>query len=150
MVLGAVTLLAASRLEAQTATQVVRFRVLPASRAAVEPVTTPLSTRGTTPARAETRYAIGTTDANRKLIVSLDRAMPTGTSLSVALTPPSGAEASRPVVLDTVATDLLTSIPIAVESGLPVHYVLSAGPTSAPLDADDRTVTVTYTVLEQP
>jgi hypothetical protein len=147
---AAVLLCSASHLEAQTATQVVHFRVLPASRAAVEPVKSPLSMRGTTPAQGETRYAIGTTEPNRKLIASLDRAMPAGVSLSVALTPPSGAVASGPVVLDTVANDLLTSIPVAVESGLPVRYTLSAASPAAPLSTDERAVTVTYTVVEQP
>lgn len=149
-VVGAAALLcSANRLEAQTATQVVHFRVLPASRAAVEPVKTPLSTRGAG-AQAETRYAIGTSEPNRKLIVSLDRAMPRGVSLSVALTPPAGAVAPGPVALDTVATDLLTSVPVTAESGLPVRYILSADSPPAPLSADDRTITVTYTVVEQP
>lgn len=150
-VVGAAALFcSAERLDAQAATQVVHFRVLPASRAAVEPVRTPLSMRGATPAQAETRYAIGTTEPNRKLLASLDRAMPKGVSLTVALTPPAGAVAPVSVVLDTVATDLLTSVPVAVESGLPVRYTLSADSPPASLSADERVVTVTYTVVEAP
>jgi hypothetical protein len=150
-VAGAAALLcSASRLDAQTATQVVHFRVLPASRAAVEPVKTPLSTRGVGAAQAETRYAIGTTAPNRKLLASLGRPMPRGVSLSVALTPPSGAIARGPVALDTVATDLLTSVPVTAESGLPVHYILSADSPPVAASPEDRTVTVTYTVVEQP
>lgn len=147
---GAAFLISADHLEAQTATQVVHFRVLPASRAAVEPVKTPLSMRGAAPAQADTRYAIGTTEPNRKLIASLDRALPVGASLSVSLTPPSGAVAAGPVVLDTVATDLLTSIPVSVASDLPVRYTLRADTPSTPLAADERVVTVMYTVVEQP
>lgn len=150
IVLGVVALLVANRLDAQTATQVVRFRVLPASRAAIEPVTTPLSMRGAKSAEARTRYAFGTTEPNRKLLASLDRAMPGGITLSVSLTPPAGASTAGPVVLDTVATDLLTSIPVSAETGLPVRYTLSADSTPAPLGAEERTVTVTYTVVEQP
>jgi hypothetical protein len=149
LVLGAALCVATRHLEAQTATQVVRFRVLPASRAAVEPVTTPLSMRGAN-AAAETRYAIGTTAPNRKLLASLDRAMPTGVSLSVAFTPPTGATTSGPVVLDTIATDLLTSIPVATETGLPVRYTLSTDTAPARMGAEEREVTVTYTVVEQP
>lgn len=147
---AAALLLSANRLEAQTASQLVRFRVLPASRATVEPVTTLLSTRGAGAAEADTRYAIGTTAPNRKLIASLDRAMPDGVSLSVSLTPPMGAIATGPVTLGTVATDLLTSIPVASETGLPVRYTLSADSPSAPLGADEREVKVLYTVVEQP
>lgn len=144
VVLGAVALLgSAQRVEAQTASQVVRFRVLPASRASVDPVTKSLSTRGT--AATETRFAIGTTEPNRKVLASLDRAVP-GVSLTVSLTPPAGASTRGPVVLDTVANDLLTSIPVSVESGLPVRYTLKAD--DAP--AAERTLTVTYTVVEQP
>ena len=148
VVLGAMTFLgAAQRVEAQTASQVVRFRVLPASRASVEPVTRPLSTRGT--AAAESRYAIGTTEPNRKILASLDRAVP-GVSLSVALTPPTGASTRGAVVLDTVAHDLLTSIPVSVESGLPVRYTLNGDAAPAERSAEDRAVTVTYTVVEEP
>lgn len=151
MVFGVAALLgAASRLDAQSATQVVRFRVLPASRAAVEPVRTPLSMHGATTAQAETRYAFGTSEPNRKLLASLDRAMPDGVSLTVTLTPPSGATTAGPVMLDTVATDLLTSIPVASEAGLPVRYTLRAGESPSRASAEERDVTVTYTVVEQP
>lgn len=148
VVLGVVALLAsAGRVDAQTASQVVRFRVLPASRASVDPVTKPLSTRGT--AAAESHFAIGTTEPNRKVLASVDHAVP-GMSLSVALTPPAGAASRGPVVLDTVAHDLLTSIPVAVESGLPVRYTLSTDDAPTARSAEDRAVTVTYTVVEQP
>ena len=151
LVLGVTALLAAAgSLEAQTATQVVRFRVLPASRAAVAPVKTPLSMRDGKRSAAETKYAIATTESNRKLVVSLDRALPGGVSLTIALTPPPGAMTAGPVVLDTVATDLLTSIPVSAENGLPVRYTLSSGADSAPASPEDRTVVVTYTVTEQP
>jgi len=150
MVFSATLCGAIHRADAQTATQVVRFRVLPASQAAVEPVNTPLSMRGTTSAHAETRYAIGTTAPNRKLLVSLDRAMPAGVALSVALTPPSGAATTGPVLLDTVATDLLTSIPVSAEAGLPVRYTLRADGAPVRMPDDERDVTVTYTVVEQP
>ena len=149
VVLCAAGILCAARgLQAQTATQVVHFRVMPASRAAVEPVKTPLSMSGAK--SAETRYAIGTSVPNRKLIASLDHAMPGGVSLSVVLTPPAGARATGPVVLDTVATDLLTSIPVSAESGLPVRYTLSADSAPRSASPEDRAVTVTYTVVEQP
>ena len=136
------------RLEAQTATQTVRFRVLPSSQAAIEPVKTPLSIRGST--ATDTRFAIGTTEPNPKLLVSLVHPMPSGVALSVALTAPAGAMTTGRVVLDTIATDLLTSIPVSAETGLPVRYTLRGDAMPVRLPAGDRVVTVTYTVVEQP
>jgi len=150
MVLGAALCAAGQRADAQTATQVVRFRVQPASQAAVEPVKTPLSMRDAKSTEAETRYAIGSTAPNRKLLASLDHALPGGVSLSVVLTPPTGATTSGSLVLDTIATDLLTSIPVSSETGLPVRYTLSTDAAPARLSAEEREVTVTYTVVEQP
>ena len=151
VLLGAATLLATSgRLGAQTATQVVRFRVVPASRIAVAPVKTPLSTRANGPMATETHFAIATSEAGRKLVVSLDRALPPRLQLTVALTPAAGAMATRPVVLDTVATDLLTSIPVSVEDALPVRYTLSRDTTRAREPVTDGTLLVTYTVTSQP
>src|SRR6476661_7775023 len=142
-VLGVMALLvAAHRLEAQSATQVVRFRVLPASRAAVEAVTTPLSTR--TPSAVESRYAIATSAPNRKLVASLDRALP-GVSLTVRLVPPSGATSHGVVTLNTTATDLLSSIPVSTGADLPVRYTLSTEAGTVSPAADEREVMVTYT-----
>ena len=140
-------LVAGHRLDAQSATQVVRFSVLPASRAAVEPVTTPLSTRA--PSAVESRYAIATSAPNRKLVVSLDRRLP-GVSLTVRLVPPSGASTRGAVTLNTTATDLLTSIPVAAAMDLPVRYTLSTEAGTVSPAADEREVMVTYTVVEQP
>ena len=148
MMLGAMACFASARkVEAQTASQLVRFSVLPASRASVEPVTKPLSSRGA--ATTESRYAFGTTEPNRKITASLDRSMP-GVSLTVYLTPPSGASSRGPVLLETVANDLVTSIPVSSESGLPVRYMLNADVGPAERSAAERSVTVTYTVVEQP
>jgi len=147
-VLGVLALLVAGhRVDAQSATQVVRFSVLPASRAAVQAVTTPLSTRG--PSTVESRYAIATSAPNRKLVVSLDRRLP-GVSLTVRVVPPTGASTNGAVTLNTTATDLLTSIPVAAGVDLPVRYALSVDAPGVGLRVDERDVMVTYTVVEQP
>lgn len=147
-VLGVLALLVAThRVDAQSATQVVRFSVLPASRAAVEAVTKPLSTRG--PSSVQSSYAIATSAPNRKLVASVDRTMP-GLSLTVNLVAPAGASTRGAVTLNTTATDLLTSIPVAVGTDLPVRYSLRTDSAATTPAAGEREVTVTYTVVEQP
>ena len=146
-----VTLGAATRPLAaqQTASQLVMFRVLPASHAAVAPVATPMSLQGD---RAESRssWSIATNQPDRKILASIDHPLPRGSSLIVSLAAPSGARSAGPVGLSTVATDVVTGIPVTTESGLPLRYVVNSTAASGREVADPQAVTVTYTVVEEP
>jgi hypothetical protein len=143
---GAAVVLAAlgNVLEAQTATQTVTFRVVAASRATVGAPPAPLTMRSTAAAVGAASYAITTNEANQKITASLDRPLPAGVDLSVALTPPAGARSVGAAQLGSVGTDVLTGIPAATASGLPVVYRVSAG-AGARAAAAQRTVT--YTIV---
>lgn len=132
----------------QTASQLVIFRILPASHGSVAPMTRPMSLQG---AQDESRgsWSIATSQPDRKIVASLDRALPRGSALVVTLTPPAGATSAGPVVLDTTAADVVTGIPVTTQSDLPLHYLVNGrtGPRAA---ADAQAVTVVYTVVAQP
>jgi hypothetical protein len=133
----------------QTASQLVNFRILPASHATVAPVTRPMSLQGD---RAESRssWSIVTNRADQKILASLDRPLPRGSSLIVTLAAPAGAASAGPVALDTVATEVVTGIPVTAQSDLPLHYVVNADRATSRAAGDAQTVTVTYTVVEEP
>ena len=133
----------------QTAQQLVIFRILPASHAAVAPVPKPISLQDDR-AESRTSWSIATNQADRKILASLDRPLPRGSSLVVALTAPAGATSVGPVGLSTVATDVVTGIPVTAESGLPLRYVVNNTSAGSRDVADVDAVTVTYTVVEQP
>lgn len=130
----------------QTASQLVIFRILPASHAAVAPVARPMSLRGDQ-AESRTSWSIATNQPDRKILASLDRALPRGSSLVVTLAAPDGATSAGPVVLDTTAADVVTRIPVTDQSGLPLRYVVNATGAREPIA---QAVTVTYTVVEEP
>lgn len=133
----------------QTASQLVIFRILPASHATVAPVTKPMSLQGDQ-AESRTSWSIATNQPDRKILASLDRALPRGSSLVVTLAAPEGATSAGPVVLDTTATDVVTRIPVTDQSGLPLRYVVNTTSAGSRGIAEAQAVTVTYTVVEQP
>jgi hypothetical protein len=134
----------------QSASQLVIFHILPASHASVSPVVKPMSLRGER-GESRTSWSIATNQPDRKILASLDRALPRGSTLVVTLAAPTGATSAGPVVLDTVATDVVMGIPVTAQSELPLRYIVNADPAAgsrAPADAQQ--VTVTYTVVEEP
>jgi hypothetical protein len=133
----------------QTASQLVIFRVLPASHAAVAPVAKPMSLQGGH-VEGGTSWSISTNQADRKVLASLDRALARGSTLLVMLSPPPGATSVGPVVLDTVGTDVVTGIPVTTQADMPLRYIVNADPKRASASPDGQTVMVTYTVVEQP
>ena len=132
----------------QRASQLVVFRVLPASQATMAPATQPLTLHPSRATESRTSYSIGSNDGGRKITASLDRALPSGATLSVALAAPAGATSAGRTPLDTVSMDLVTEIPAASEKPLPVVYTLRAGASEPAAAAGERTVT--YTVVEAP
>jgi hypothetical protein len=133
----------------QTASQLVIFRILPASHASVAPMTKPMSLQG---AQDESRgsWSIATSQPDRKIVASLDRALSRGSALVVTLTPPAGAMSAGPVVLDTTAADVVTGIPITAQSELPLHYLVNGNGSDPQAPTDAQALTEEYTVVPQP
>jgi hypothetical protein len=100
-------------------------------------------------AESRTSWSIATSHSDRKILASLDRLL-RGRSLVVRLDAPAGATSAGSVVLDTVAADVVTGIPVTTQSGLPLRYVVNADSASSRAPADAQSVTVTYTVVEEP
>ena len=136
--------------QAQTATQTVTFRVNAISEIAVSGSPAPMvmdAPRGggeTNVTMGGTSYAITTNEGNQKIVVALDRAMPTGVSLAVLLGAPSGGASHGSVALSTRATDAVSSIPAGSARALPIVYTLSA--TDAARQGASGTRIVTYTI----
>ena len=133
----------------QSASQLVIFRVLPASQASVAPVTRPMSLEGAKD-ESHVSWSIATNQPDRKIVASLDRALSRGSALVVTLTAPAGATSAGPVMLDTAATDVVTGIPATTQSELPLHYRMNSDGAGSGAAADAQTVTVMYTVVEAP
>ena len=142
-----------SRIEsllAQTATQTVTFSVVPVSRVAVSgsagPIVVSTASAGSAPTSASmggTSYAITTNETNQKISAALDQPMPSGVSLAVALSAPSGASSTGSMTLSTASADVVTGISSVSASALPIVYTLSATATAA---VAPGTRTVTFTI----
>jgi hypothetical protein len=133
----------------QTASQLVIFRILPASHGAVAPVAKPMTLQGDG-AESRTSWSIATNHPDRKILASLDHPLPLGSSLVVTLAAPTGAASAGPVVLDTVATDVVTGIPVTAQSGLALRYLVNTASTGSRGVVEAQSLTVTYTVVEGP
>lgn len=131
---------------AQSATQVVNFRVLVQQQAVVQRMPAPLAPRDGAAAESTGTYGYAANESNRKITASLDEAMPAGSSLAVTMAAPLGARSAGETTLGTDAIDLVTAIPASQSSGLPVRYAVRA---PEGLDAPGQRV-VTYTVTEAP
>ena len=145
LVLGA----AFQNARAQTATQTVRFEVIPMSRVAVSGSAGPLVVTSATPGAAPTSasmggssYGITTNETNQKITAALDSPMPTGMTLAIALAAPAGAASRGSMMLGTSSADVVTGISTVSASALPITYTLSASST-APVAPGSRTVTFT-------
>lgn len=94
---------------------------------------------------SSTTYAVTTNNTSRKITGAVASTMPTGTTLSVNLTAPSGGSVSAgAVALTTTAQSLVTGIDQLAQSNLGITYTLTATSAAAPVVA--ATNTVTYTI----
>jgi hypothetical protein len=145
-----VVIVGVNEARAQSATQIVTFRVNPISEIAVSGSPAPIAVdapRGSATSSATmggTSYAITTNEGNQKISVALDRMMPNGVSLAVALGAPEGGASTGSVAIGTRATDVVTHIPEGAARGLPIVYTLSAS--SAARRGASGTRIVTYTI----
>ncbi|HEY8174163.1 MAG TPA: hypothetical protein VIF32_00595 [Gemmatimonadaceae bacterium] len=137
---------------AQTATQVVRFEVNAINQVAVSGNPAPLvinsATAGNAPAPVTgvgTTYAVTTNESNQKITASIDHALPSGVTLEVTLSAPTGASSVGAVQLTTAGADVVTGISSANASLLPITYRLSA--TAAAQMSAPEARTVTFTIV---
>ncbi|MEP6990957.1 MAG: hypothetical protein ABJA80_08520 [bacterium] len=147
---GMFMLLAAPVVGAQTATQVVRFSVVSASRASFGSMSQALPTRSapmdaarSTAAVGQSTYGIATNEANQKIVASLSAPLPKGVSIAVNVSAPEGARSAGSTKLSTKATDVVTGISAVSASELPIAYAMSAQKTTG---NSPSTVIVTYTI----
>jgi hypothetical protein len=138
--------LAAAPAAAQTATQVVRFRVLVQQQAVVQRMPAPLAPRAGAAAVSTGAYGYAANESNRKITASLNQAMPEGSSLAVTLAAPAGARSAGETTLGTDDRDVVTAIPASQSSGLPVRYAVRA---PEGLGGSEQRL-VTYTVTAAP
>ena len=124
--------LCAGQVQAQTATQMVRFKVVAMNRVAIASASASLTMQRpsaanvrTTAAVAGSSYGITTNEANQKITASLNAPLPRGVSLSVALAAPDGAKSKGTKALGTASADVVTGITAVSASELPITYTLS-------------------------
>lgn len=134
----------------QSATQVVTFQVRPISEIAVSGTVAPLvvntAVAGSSPSSmtaSGTSYAITANEGNRKIVASLDRAMPTDVDLAITLAAPAGATSAGQVSLTTTGVDAVVGVGPVSQAGLAISYTLSATPAAGVVPADTRVVTLT-------
>jgi hypothetical protein len=149
-VLGCLFLSGTARVQAQTATQVVTFRVVAQSHASVGAPPAAIPIRATSASVGSASYAITTNEANQKITGALDEPMPGSMTLAVSLAAPAGAVSAGSTTLHTVASDLVTGISPSQAEQLPMEYTMSAVPTRSDGHAAGERRMVTYTVLAAP
>lgn len=93
---------------------------------------------------ATTTYSVTTNNSSRKIYGSVASAMPTGVTLDVSLTAPTGGSSSGNVALTTTAAALVTSISNIAQAALGITYTLSA--TLSASQVSGSTNTITYTI----
>jgi hypothetical protein len=140
---------------AQTATQTVTFQVNAINEVSVSTANTSLAINSAVACRYPTSATsagltcAGTTNqSGAKITGILSADMPTGLTLRVALTAPSGATAASagsPVALSSSSTDLVTGISTLAATGLGMQYTLDATAAAGVVASDSRTVTYTIT-----
>jgi len=133
----------AGRLDAQQQiTQTVRIEVVAVNHAAATAAALPVASRATSAAATRGTLSLTTNEANQKISASLDRPLPAGMMLSVAISAPGAESAGRTTLSAATANDVVTSLPTGDTKSMPVQFVVTGG------EATSRTVT--YTVVGAP
>jgi len=73
-----------------------------------------------------TLYSVTVVGAGSKITAYIDQVMPSNITLELTMAAPSGAVSLGPVVLGTVAQDVVRSLPSGTFSGLSIRYTLRA------------------------
>jgi hypothetical protein len=90
-------------------------------------------------------YTVKAAKANKpqKVSASLNTAMPTGVTLTVELTAPTGATSNGPVALDATVRDLVGNITNLTVETETITYTLSATAAAGVVPFSSRTITFT-------
>ncbi len=133
------------------ATQLLRFEVKPVVGLVVSGDPAPMvisSSEGESASRSvwerSTRYSLVTNLAPMRILASLDRPMPAGTSLRVQMESGRGVSAGE-VDLDGAPKEVVSAIGQGFESNRVISYRFTAGPEVAELKPVSRTVVLTLT-----
>lgn len=150
VLLACLTTAAGHSAAAQTASQTVSFEVQAINQISVSGNPSALvvnaAVAGSAPTSVSTgatTWSVTTNETSRKVTASLNSAMPSGVTLSVALHAPGSATSTGSVALGTSAVDLVTGISKLNTSGLSITYTLAATAAAGVVAADSRTVTFT-------
>ena len=146
-VAAAVTLvIGAGSVHAQTATQVVTFKVVAANRMAFGSASASVSVQRPSASAAPTSasvagssYGITTNEVNQKISASINAPLPAGETLAVSLAAPAGATSKGMKTLSTQPADVVTGISAVNADALPVTYQVTGNARGA------RVVTYTIT-----
>ncbi|MDB4898690.1 MAG: hypothetical protein JWN53_498 [Gemmatimonadetes bacterium] len=130
---------------AQSATQLVTFRVVGINRGAVAAVAAALPDRTASTGLSRGSYSVATNEPLQKIVAGLDRDMPQGTALSVALTAPRGARSSGTTQLGAQSADVVTGLIAGAASDLPMVYSIDVHGSRSEEKMQARTVT--YTII---
>jgi hypothetical protein len=151
MIMSAVLVIAAAAsASAQTTTQDLTINIQAISQISVaggaHTLTINSATAGNAPDDATwtTSWSITTNESDMKVTASIGAAMPSGTTLLVNLTNPTGASSAGAVSLDGSAKDLVTGISTLNEASLPLTYTVQAT-SLAGVQTINKTVTYTVT-----
>ena len=90
-------------------------------------------------------YAVTTNNTSRNITAALTSAMPSGVTLSVNLTAPTGSTSNGLTALSTTNTTLVTGISNIAQASLSMIYNLAATVAAAQI-AEPSSNTVTYTI----
>lgn len=130
---SALAVMSATAVQAQTATQTVRFSVVMAPRTAMSASSPAFSTQPRSVAGVSTRasiagssYAFSTNESNQKIAASLNEPMPRGITLAASLMPPVGAWSAGATSLGNTARDVIGGVSRASAEALPLEYTYSA------------------------
>ena len=137
--------LSAARADAQRTTQVVRFRVVGVTVAAIH--SNAPNTPGALSVVVEpfwsATFSLASTEDRKKVVVALDRPMTDGSVLSISMGAPLGGATAGAVGLGSTGVDALTSIDAGNATSLPLSFALSTPVDSATKDQGNRKVSFT-------
>lgn len=131
-------------------TQVVAFQVNAINQIAFSgspSLTISTATAGSNPtdATASASWAVTTNQTGAKISASIGTDMPTGLTLRVNLTAPTGATSAGAIALSSISADLVTGITKLAAGSLGAAYSLAATATAGVVASTTRTVTYTIT-----
>jgi hypothetical protein len=135
---------------AQTATQSVTFQIDAINQIAFSGspslvINTATAGSAPTSATASATWAVTTNQTSAKITASIGSVMPTGLTLQVDLSAPSGASSAGAQTLSTTAIDVVTGITKLAQSAIAVNYSLAATAAAGVVSSTSRTVTYTIT-----